>query len=163
MPVLIFLRQYGLREYAVTLACAAVVGLGIAVLINSAAGGAAGEPAILKTKQELADASSRVLTTRVYRPVAATKPIVRHRARHRARRHARRPHRSTPAPAPRVVAVRTPTPAPTPQRVVSTPVSTPAPKPTPVVHKPAPAPKPKPAPAPKKSGGGGSLQFDDSG
>ena len=74
MPILIFLRQYGWREYAVTLAVAAVAGLGIAVLINSAAGGGAGAPAVLKTKQELADASSRVLTTRVYKPVREARP-----------------------------------------------------------------------------------------
>jgi len=44
MPILIFLRQYGLREYAVTLTVAALVGLGVAVLLNSAGGGSAGAP-----------------------------------------------------------------------------------------------------------------------
>jgi hypothetical protein len=157
MPILIFLRQYGLREYAVTLAIAAVAGLGIAVMINSAAGGAAGEPAVLKTKQELADASSRVLTTRVYKPVAETRPATRRPAR-RHRRHARRHRRSAPSPAARVVAVR----APAPEPAVTTPVSQPEPAPAPVVRKPAPAPAPKPTPS-RKGGGGGSVQFDDSG
>jgi hypothetical protein len=162
MPILMFLRQYGLREYAITLAIAAVAGLGIAVLINSAAGGSAGAPAVLKTKQELADASSRVLTTRVYKPAAEVKPAptpARHHRRH-ARRHVRSHPAPAPAPAPapkpapKLVAVRTPAPAP---QVVSRP----APRPAPVVHRPA-APAPKPKPAPKPSGGG-SVQFDDSG
>jgi hypothetical protein len=142
MPILMFLRQYGLREYAVILAIAAVAGLGIAVLINSTAGRSAGAPAVLKTKQELADASSRVLTTRVYKPVAKTRPAAKPARRHHARTPVQR-SRPAPAPAPRLVAVRAPTP----------PVSTPAPQP-------APAPKPKPA-TPKRSGG--SVQFDDSG
>jgi hypothetical protein len=164
MPILMFLRQYGLREYAITLGIAALAGLGIAVLINSAAGGSAGAPAVLKTKQELADASSRVLTTRVYKPAAkkvvpAPKPA-RHHRRHRVHRHVRSHPAPAPAPAPapnpapKLVAVRAPT---TPQ-VVSRPA--PRPAPAPVVHKPAPKPAPKPKPKPS---GGGSVQFDDSG
>jgi hypothetical protein len=160
MPILILLRQYGLREYAITLGVAALAGLGIAVLINSAAGGGAGPPALLKTKQELADASSRVLTTRVFKPVSETrsapKPVVRHRQRQH--RHARSAPTPSPSPAPRLVAVRAPAPTPQPQQV-----SRPAPapvvhRPAPVYHRPAPAPKPA-----SKPSGGGSTQFDDSG
>jgi hypothetical protein len=162
MPILMLLRQYGLREYAVTLAVAAIAGLGIAVLINSAAGGGAGAPTALKTKEQLA-ASSRTLPARVDRPVNTVK------ARPAAKRHVRRHrapkvhHAPAPAPsptrtsAPHLVAVRTPAPQPS-----VTPVSTPAPKPAPapVVHKPA----PKPAPSHKTGGGGGGTgQFDDSG
>ena len=154
------LRQYGIREYAVTLAVAAIAGLGIAVMLNAAAGGSAGAPTALKTKEQLA-ASSRALPARVDRPVSAVKtaPAAKHHAR---RHHARKPHRAaTPAPSPaptrapeqHLVAVRTPAPQP-----VSTP--TPKPAPAPVVHKPAPAPKPAPS---KNSGGGGGGQFDDSG
>ena len=163
MPILIFLRQYGLREYGITLAIAALAGLGIALLINSAAGGGTGAPALLKTKQELADASSRVLTTRVFKPVSQTrptpKPVVHHRHRHRHRSHAA-PAAS--APAPRIVVAHAPAPKPT-RLNVSNPtpaavVHTPAP--APIVRAPAPAPRPKPASKPK---GGGSVQFDDSG
>jgi hypothetical protein len=160
MPILMFLRQYGLREYAFTLAFAAIVGLGIAVLINSAAGGSAGAPAVLKTKAQLA-ASAHMQPARVDRPVTTTaraRLAVKHRARRVHRVH--RIHHSAPAPAPaptptqtpRLVATRTPAPqtvTPAPAPVVS--------KPAPVVHKPAPAPKPK------SSGGGGGGQFDDSG
>jgi hypothetical protein len=158
MPILMLLRQYGLREYAITLAVAAVAGLGIAVLINAAAGGAAGEPTVLKTKAQLA-ASSRTLPARVDRPVSTAKapPAAKHHVRRR--HHARTPHHApAPAPAPtrasvpQLVAQRTPAPQP---------VSTPAPKPAPVVHKPAPAPKP--TPSRKSGGGGGTGQFDDSG
>jgi hypothetical protein len=158
MPILIFLRQYGLREYAVTLTVAALVGLGIALLLNSAAGGA-GATGELKTKHELSVVSSAPPTTAVTKPVAkAASAAPAHPARKRA--HRARPHHvsaSQPAPVPapasgqRLVAARTPAPQPT---------STPAPKPAPVVHQPA--PKPKPAPAHKRSGGG-SGQFDDSG
>jgi hypothetical protein len=162
MPILMLLRQYGLREYAITLAVAAIAGLGIAVLINSAAGGGAGEPAVLKTKAELA-ASSHTLPARVDRPAAApvkARPAVKHHVRrHRRARKVHHVARPAPAPAPtrtsapHLVAVRTPAPSP---------VSTPAPKPAPVVHKPAPAPKP--APSHKTGGGGGGTgQFDDSG
>jgi hypothetical protein len=149
MPILMFLRQYGLREYAVTLAIAAVAGLGIAVLINSTAGRSAGAPAVLKTRQELADASSRVLTTRVYKPGAETRPAAKPARRHQARKHVQTSH-PAPAPAPKLVAARTPAPQ----------VSRPAPAPAPVIHRPAPAPT-KPAGTPKPSGG--SIQFDDSG
>jgi len=161
MPILMFLRQYGLREYAITLGVAALVGIGIAVMINSAAGGA-GAPAVLKTKQELADASSRVLTTRVFKPVSesrpAPNPVVRHHRRHRTR-HAT----PAPAPAPRIVVAQAPAPKPKLQPVVSRPAPAPVvhtPAPAPVVHRPAPAPRPKPA---SKPSGGGSVQFDDSG
>ena len=157
MPLLIFLRQYGLREYGFVLGAAAIVGLTLAVLINSAAGGGAGAPATLKTKQELADASSRVLTTRVFKPVRVTRPAPVHR--HHARRHR---HHAAPSAAPRVVAVRAPVRVHTVHaRTVTpqpTPTAAPAPAPRPVVHAPAPAPKPKHAPAPKPS-----VQFDDSG
>jgi hypothetical protein len=161
MPILMFLRQYGLREYAITLAVAALAGLGIAVLINSAAGGAAGEPAVLKTKAELA-VSSQTLPARVDRPVTVAKarPAVKHVRRHHRARKVRH-HVAAPAPAPartsapHLVATRTPAPQP---------VSTPAPKPAPapVVHTPAPAPRPAPS---RKTGGGGAGtgQFDDSG
>jgi hypothetical protein len=44
MPILMFLRQYGLREYAITLGVAALAGIGIAVMINSAAGAPARPP-----------------------------------------------------------------------------------------------------------------------
>jgi hypothetical protein len=155
MPLLILLRRYGLREYAITLAIAALVGLGIAILINSSAGGGAGSPTLLKTKQELADASSRVLTTRVYKPVRQVRPApVHHRAHPTRHRHV---HRSRPAPAPAPVApavpVSAPASSPRPQ------VSKPAPAPAPVVRRPAPKPAPKPASKPS----GGSVQFDDSG
>jgi hypothetical protein len=160
VPLLIFLRQYGLREYAITLAIAALVGLALAVLINSAAGGGAGSPTILKTKQELADASSRVLTTRVYKPVRQTRPAPAHHRVHQARH--RHVHRARPAPAPapvvHVVPVSAPASSPRPQPAVSKPA--PAPAPAPVVHRPAPKPAPRPAPKPS---GGGSVQFDDSG
>src|SRR3954447_5978204 len=155
MPILIFLRQYGLREYAVTLAIAALAGLGVAVLINSAPGGATGPPAVLKTKQELADASSRVLTTRVFKPVSQTKPAPKPAVHHRARRH----HRVvTP---PRIAVVRAPVIKPTLQ-----PVSRPAPvvqTPAPVVQRPAPVirrPVSKPASKPSSKPSGGSVQFD---
>jgi outer membrane biosynthesis protein TonB len=163
MPILMFLRQYGLREYAITLAVAAIAGLGIAVLINSAAGGRAGAPAVLKTKAELA-ASSHTLPARVDHPVTTpvkARPAVKHHVRrHRRVRKVHHVARPAPAPAPtrtsapHLVAVRTPAPSP---------VSTPAPKPAPapVVRKPAPAPKP--APSHKTGGGGGTGQFDDSG
>ncbi len=159
MPLLILLRQYGLREYAITLAIAALAGLGVAVLINSAPGGAAGPPAVLKTKQELADASSRVLTTRVFKPVSQTKPAPKPAVHHRTRRHHRVHHAVA---APRIAVARAPAPTP-----ALHPVSRPAPvvrKPAPVIQRPAPVirrPAPKPKPAPKPSGG--SLQFDDSG
>jgi outer membrane biosynthesis protein TonB len=165
MPILIFLRQYGLREYGFVLAAAVVVGVGIPVLINSTAGGAAGAPATLKTKEELADASSRVLTTRVFKPVRTTHPApVR---RHRARRH-HRSHRARPsAPAP-VVAVRAPARVrPVQARTVTPhPSPAPAPAPKPVVRTPAPAPAPKPKPKPKPAAApkpSPSVQFDDSG
>jgi hypothetical protein len=150
MPILIFLRQYGLREYAITLAVAAVVGLGIATLINAAPGGSAGPPAVLKTKQELADASSRVLTTRVFKPVNQAKPIVHHPRPHRVHHVAAPPRIAVAAPAPKPVTKPVTHPTPVVQR--------PAPvvrQPAPVVHRPAPKPAPKPS--------GGSVQFDDSG
>jgi hypothetical protein len=156
MPILIFLRQYGLREYAITLAIAALAGLGVATLINSAPGGAAGPPAVLKTKQELADASSRVLTTRVFRPVSQTEPAPKPAVHHRARHH----HRVVTQH--RIVVAAAPAPAPKP---TLQPVSRPAPvvqKRAPVVQRPAPViRRPAPKPAPKPSGG--SVQFDDSG
>jgi hypothetical protein len=158
MPILIFLRHYGWREYAIVLIVAALVGLGIALLLNSAAGGA-GSTGELKTKRELSVVSS---APRVTKPVAKAASAPRtHPARKRV--HPARRHRSSrPAPAPvsvpRLTATRKTAPAPTP-RPTYTPASTP--KPAPVVQKPAPVPKP--APAPKKRSGGGSGQFDDSG
>lgn len=146
MPVLIaFLRQYGLREYLLMLTVAAVCGLGLAALINAASGDVAGGQALLKTKAQLEANSSRVLTTRVFKPVREA--------------HPQRRHRSAPASAvPRLVAVRTPAPKPV---VVQRQVALrPVPTPTPVVR--APRPAPKPAATPKRSGGG-SQQFDDSG
>jgi hypothetical protein len=162
VPVLIFLRQFGLREYGITLAIAALVGLGIAVLINSAAGGGAGSPTLLKTKQELADASSRVLTTRVYKPVRQVRPAPVHRRAHPV--HRRHVHRSRPAPAPAPVAPAVPVSAPASSPPTQPAVSKPVPAPAPVVRRPVqrPAPRPAPKPAPKPSGGG-SVQFDDSG
>jgi hypothetical protein len=139
----------------VTLAVAAIAGLGIAVMLNAAAGGSAGAPAALKTKEQLA-ASSRALPARVDHPVSTVKAAPAAK-RHARRHHARKSHRAaTPAPSPaptrapeqHLVAVRTPAPQP---------VSQPAP--APVVHKPAPAPKP----APSGKSGGGDAQFDDSG
>jgi hypothetical protein len=159
MPILIFLRQYGPREYLITLAVAALVGLGIAVLLNSASGGDPGAPALLKTKAQLAASSSRLLTTHVYKTPPAPAPApVRHHARAR-RHHVRHVRHISPAPAPvvaspapKLVAVRTPTP-------VVRPVVR-APSPPRVIQRPA--PRPRPAPAPKRTSGGG-LQFDDSG
>jgi hypothetical protein len=152
MPILIFLRQYGLREYAVTLTVAALVGLGIALLLNSAAGGA-GSTGELTTKHELSVVSSAPPTTTVTKPVAkADSAATVHPARKRVHR-ASLPT-AAPASAQRLIATRTPTPQPT-----STPA--PTPKPAPVVQKQAPTPQP--APSPKKRNGGRSGQFDDSG
>ena len=156
MSILIFLRQYSLREYAITLSVAAIVGLGLAVLINAAGGGSAGAPAALKTKEQLT-ASTRVLPARVDKPlVPKARPVVKHRRR--VRRHTAPKVNPAPRPAPaqKLVATRTPAPQP-----VSTPA--PKPKPAPVVNKPAPAPAPKPKPAPTRKTGGGGGQFDDSG
>jgi outer membrane biosynthesis protein TonB len=161
MPILIFLRQYGLREYAITLIVAALVGLGIALLLNSAAGGA-GNTGELTTKHELSVVSSAPPAIRVTKPVAKAVSAARAHAARKPVHHARRHRASHPAPAPispqRLVATRTPAPAPAPKPTFT---PAPAPKPAPVVHKPA--SKPKPAPAPKKRSGGGSGQFDDSG
>ena len=158
MPRLIeFLRQYGPREYLLMLSVAAICGLGVAALINAASGDVAGGQALLKTKAQLEADSSRVLTTRVFKPVRATHP--RREARRQVRRHVRN-HRFAPTPAPAapsVVTVRAPAPAPKPAVVQQV---APVPAPRPVVR--APRPAPKPAPAPKRSSGGGS-QFDDSG
>jgi hypothetical protein len=160
MPVLVaFLRNYGLREYGITLGIAAVCGLGVAAFLNASAGNVSGGAATLKTKAQIDAQSSRILSTRVTKAVRASHPV-RHRRTHvhrQKRSHAKRHHAArTPAPSapvPKLVAVRTPapTPAPAPQ-----PVKVVAPKP--VVR----APAPKRASAPKKTGGG-SLQFDDSG
>ena len=156
MPVLSFLRQYGAREYAVMLAIAAIAGLGIAVLINSASGGAAGAPAVLKIKQAVAQPPTPA--PRAFKPVSRARPATHRKAR-RHPRHVRRSHRLrrvVPAPRPAPVTQTTQEPK------VSTPVSSPspAPAPAPVVRRPAPAPKHAPAPSPK---GGGGIQFDDSG
>jgi hypothetical protein len=160
MPILIFFRQYGLREYAITLTVAALVGLGIALLLNSAAGGA-GATGELQTKHELSVVSSAPPETTVTKPLAKAAAAPAHPARkraHRAPRHHVRASHPAPAPAPEqhLVATRTPAPTPAPQHFAPAP----APKPAPVVHQPA--PKPKPAPTHKRSGGG-SGQFDDSG
>jgi hypothetical protein len=162
MPILIFFRQYGLREYAITLTVAALVGLGIALLLNSAAGGA-GATGELQTKHELSVVSSAPPETTVTKPLAKAAAAPAHPARkrvHRAPRHHVRASHPAPAPAPapeqHLVATRTPTSTPAPQHFAPAP----APKPAPVVHQPA--PKPKPAPTHKRSGGG-SGQFDDSG
>jgi hypothetical protein len=160
MPVLIqALRNYGLREYGLTLSIAVVCGLGLAALLNASAGGKGGE-ATLKTKAQIASQSSRLFTTRVAQPVRVAHPVRRHHvhhARHRHHRsHARRHYAApTPAPATQLVSVRTPKPSPAPKPA---PVKYVAPKP--IVR--APAPRPAPKPAPKKPSGGG-LQFDDSG
>src|SRR2546423_304671 len=89
MPILIFLRQYGLREYAVTLTVAALVGLGIAMLLNSAAGGRAGAP--LTTKPEVASASPAVPAPKVVKPAAKAPSAAKARPAHR-RHHVRRHH-----------------------------------------------------------------------
>jgi hypothetical protein len=162
MPILIFFRQYGLREYAVTLTVAALVGLGIALLLNSAAGGA-GSTGELTTKHELSVVSSAPPATTVTKPVAKADSAGTALP---APKHVHRPSLPTAAPASaqRLIATRTPTPqrtstpGPAPQRT-STPA--PRPKPAPVVQ--TPAPTPQPAPAPKKRSGGRSGQFDDSG
>jgi hypothetical protein len=164
MPILIFLRQYGLREYAITLIVAALVGLGIALLLNSAAGGA-GNTGELTTKHELSVVSSAPPATRVTKPVAKAASAARARPAHKRVHHARRHRVSHPAPAPvqHLVAARKPTPAPAPQPTFT---PAPAPRPAPVVHKPAPVvhkPAPAPKPAPKKHSSSGSGQFDDSG
>ena len=158
MSLLTFLRQYGAREYGVTLAVAAVAGLAVAVLINSVPGGG-GAPALLKTApQEVA--KTIAVKPKVLEPVRDVK-----RAVHRApARHHRRHHRHSAAagPAPRVVpVVHT---APKPASSTRTEVSAPAPvvrAPAPTQN-PAPAPKPVPKRAPSKKSGGG-IQFDDSG
>ena len=155
-----FLRQYGLREYAITLTVAALVGLGIAVLLNSAAGGGAETPSelTLRVESKAVPAAERVAAVSPLRkPRAAAKGAP---ARHkRVRKHRARPQAApAPAPAPKpaptsehLVAANTPPPQPT-----YTPE--PAPRPAPAVSKPAPTPAP--AAAPKPSGGG---HFDDSG
>ena len=151
MSFLSFIRQYGAREYGITLAIAALAGLVIAVLINSASGGA-GEPALLKTTQEqVAKTSPAAVAPKVYKPVRKTRPAT-HR---RARRHHRR-HRARVAPA----VSSAPVVQPSQESNTSTPATptTTTAAPAPVVRKPAPAPKP--APSPK---GGGGIQFDDSG
>ena len=168
MPLLILLRQYSIREYAVTVMVAAVAGLGIVTLLNAAAGDG-GASAELKTKPTVpAISSARSVTA--YKPAAKTRPAARahagraHVARKQRHRHHRRPaHVSrpalTPAPAPRaraprVVAVQPPSPRPIPKPTYT---PAPAPKPAPVVHKPAPKPKSNGVP------GGGSGNFSDSG
>jgi hypothetical protein len=153
MPFLSFLRQYGAREYGVTLAVAAIAGLAVAVLINSAPGGH-GEPALLRTApQEVA--KTIAAKPKVVKPLVKAKPAARHAPARRHRRH--RKHSSVGAPAPSAAPV-----------VRAAPESQPSPRTTsptttsePVVQAPAPAPKPTPKRAPKKSGGG--IQFDDSG
>jgi hypothetical protein len=160
MPRLIeFLRQYGPREYLLMLSVAAICGLGVAALINAASGDVAGGQALLKSKAQLEADSSRMLTTRVFKPVRATHP--RRPARRHQRRHVQH-HRSAPMPAraSRIVAVSAPAPKPKSAVVQRQVAPRPTPAPRPVVR--APRPAPKPAPAPKRSSGGGS-QFDDSG
>jgi hypothetical protein len=155
MSFLSFLRQYGAREYGVTLGVAAVAGLALAVLINSGPGGGR-EPALLRTPpQEVA----KTVATRpkVIKPAPVAKATARRTAVHR-RRHAHRAVRRA------VVTAAVPRARPERQASGPTTASTPPTTPTPVVQAP-PAPKPSPAPvrkaAPKKSGGG--IQFDDSG
>ena len=149
MPRLIaFLRQYGPREYLLTLSLAGLCGLGVAALINASAGDVAGGQALLKTKAQIEANDSQLLTTRVYKPARVSHPK-RRQVRHRAAQQSfvRR------AAAAQLVAARTPVPSPAPA-VVQRVAPQPAPKP---------APKPAPAPKHKRSGGGGSLQFDESG
>jgi hypothetical protein len=156
MPVLMFLRQYGLREYAITLTVAALVGLGVAVLLNSASGGGAETPSelTLRAKPQAAPSAERVAAVTPLRKPRAAKPVS---TSHKPVRKQRVRQRSAPAPAPKPAAA--PAPAdhlvasntPEPQQTYTPP---PAPKPAPVVSKPAPKPAPKPV---------GSPQFDDSG
>jgi hypothetical protein len=166
MPILIFLRRYGIREYGITLTVAAIAGLGLAAMLNSTSGGDSGE-ALLKPKtatvaqKAVADSAPAIAReTRIARPVATTRHRTRkHAHRHRRHGHARR--HSAPAPAPSPAPAQTQlvvqrTPAPQPQRQAA-----PKPAPAPVVHTPAPKPVSKPTAAPKPSGG--SVQFDDSG
>jgi hypothetical protein len=101
MPILIFLRQYGLREYAVTFTVAALAGLGIAVMLNAAAGGEAGAPATLKTNPAVSATPAPTVAARVSKPVNSTRPArTAHvsRKHHRAGRHLSHP--TGPAPAP---------------------------------------------------------------
>jgi hypothetical protein len=153
-----FIRQYGAREYGVTLAIAAIAGLALAVLINSASGGA-GDTALLRTAPEpAAKTSPAPVTRKVYKPVRKTRPASKHSARHHHRRH--RAHRSSVA---RVVSP-APVVQPTESGTSTTPTSTTPTTTTaaPVVRTPAAAPRPAPKPAPSRKGGGG-IQFDDSG
>jgi hypothetical protein len=156
MPFLSLLRQYGAREYGVTLAIAAIAGLAIAVLINSSSGGA-GEPALLKTpQQEVAKTSPAPAAPKVHKAVRKERPVSHRAAQRHHRRH--RTHRSRAVPAP--------VPQPKQESEASTPAprttpTTPTTKSVPVVRNPAPKPAPKSVPSRKPSGGG--IQFDDSG
>jgi hypothetical protein len=161
VSLLSFLRQYGAREYGVTLAIAAIAGLVIALLINSASGGA-GEPALLKTTtEEVAKTAPAPAAPKGLTPVRKARPASHRTARrhHRRRRsHRSRLHRSRSMPvasaAPVIRAHQEP--------VVSTQPTSATPTPAPVVH-PAPAPKPVPPRKPSRKAGGGVIQFDDSG
>ena len=141
---MMLLRQYGLREYGLTLTIAAVVGLGVAVLLNTAAGGGAGEPNELTLRPKEAAVSKAAPGLALYKPARKAVPV--HPAKKVRKKAARRP---APAPAPK------PAPAPVSEDLVA--ARTPAPTYTPA---PDPAPAPKPAPASRPSGSG---QFDDSG
>jgi hypothetical protein len=155
-----FIRQYGAREYGVTLAVAAIAGVVIAVLINSASGGA-GQPALLKTAQEqVAKASPAPVAPRVSKPVAKTQPASHRKSRRHHRRH--RAHRARVVPAIRTAPVVRPTEESNTPTPTTAPAPTTTPAPAPVVRKPAPAPKPAPKTVPSRKGGGG-IQFDDSG
>jgi hypothetical protein len=156
---MMLLRQYGVREYAVVLMVAAVVGLGLAVLLNTAAGGGADAPTelTLKPKETAAASTARPSAVQLYKPARKAAPVspAKKVRKQRARPRPAPTPAPKPAPAPaseELVATRTPAPQPT-----YTPPA-PAPRPAPAASQPAPAPKPAPA---SKPGGGG--QFDDSG
>ena len=161
MPILMFLRQYGLREYAITLGGrrprrarhrgADQLGRG---RLRGCAGGAEDQAGARRRffarahhqGLQAGDAEKAAPAPKPVRPPSAP------RAQHRARRR-RRLHRHLAGP-PQLVAVRTPAPHPRLQ-----PVSRRAP--APVVHRPAPVYTPAPAPSRAQAERRRSVQFDD--
>jgi hypothetical protein len=169
VPVLEFLRQYGLREYAAVLAVALFGASGVVMFLNAAGGPAAsGETIALKRETTRAGAPGSVRSVEVE---AAAERRARERARalaHRreiqAMRAARAARRAAAAASARSRTARRTVVRATPRRAAAAPIrvvnTTPAP-----VSKPKPAPVSKPSPKPTTSGtgGGGGGSFDDSG
>ena len=144
------------RELPVMATLAVVVGLVLAIWINSLAGtdGSAGDDLRPAADRPASDIAALRGTPRADRPAARRRP-----------RPARRSATGR-QPAPRVVAVPTQAPAlpsgQTPAEGAPEPVTAAPPAPSPA---PRPAPKIAPPPAPKSGGGGGGAgqPFDDSG